>query len=105
MKLRDPAALALVGWYLMVPPLPKPNSPLSHWKTLEVFATEALCQVKRKAMVEEAESDETGESSVIVFETRHGKEQFIARAGSCVASSDPRLHARGILQRRDHIKP
>ncbi len=102
MKFRHATALALVGWYLIVPPLQKPKSPLSHWKTLEVFDTEALCQVKRKAMVEEAESDETGDSSVIVFETRHGKEEFIARAGSCVASGDPRLHPRAILHRRDH---
>ena len=105
MKLRDTAALALVGWHLIVPPLQKPNSRLSQWKTLKVFVSEALCEAERKVMIEEADSDETGESSVIVFETRHGKEEFIARAGSCVASSDPRLHSRGILQRRDHIKP
>jgi hypothetical protein len=56
MKLRHTAARALLGWYLMVPPLQKPNAPLSHWKLLKVFDTEALCQAKRKAMVEEAES-------------------------------------------------
>ena len=102
MKLRHAAALALVGWYLMVPPLQKPNSGLSRWKTLKVFVTEALCEAERKVMIEEADSDETGESSVIVFETPHGKEEFIARGGSCVANSDPRLHPRAILHRSDH---
>ena len=101
MKLRQTAALVLVGWYLMVPPLQKPNSRLSRLKILKVFVTEALCEAERKAMIEEAESDETGESSVIVFETPHGKEEFIARAGSCVASRDPRLHPPGILRRSD----
>ncbi len=98
------AAALLVGWYLMVPPLQKPNSPLSHWKTLETFDTEALCQAKRKVMVEEAESDDTGDSAVIVIETPKGEKHFVARSALCVATNDPRLHTRGILHRRDHNK-
>jgi len=105
MKFSHAAELALVGWYLMVPPLQKPHSTLSHWKTLKVFDMEALCETKRKAMVEEAESDETGESGVIGFETPKGKKEFIARAALCVATNDPRLHRRGILHRRDSNKP
>ena len=105
MKLRHAAALASVGWYLMVPPVQKPTSRLSQWKTLKVFVTEALCEAERKAMIEEADSDETGESSVIAFETPRGKQEFIARAGSCVAASDPRLHPRGILDRRTTNTP
>jgi hypothetical protein len=79
MRLRHAAALALVGWYLMVPPLQKPNSRLSHWKTLKVFVSEALCEAERKVMIEGADSDETGESSVIVFATKSMKVLWINR--------------------------
>jgi len=50
--LRRAAALALVGWYLMVPPLTsrtgpiKRDSPLSKWETWFAFDTANECQTR-----------------------------------------------------------
>ena len=55
MKLCHGAALALVGWYLMVPPLQRevccslivsgnPSIQIAKWQTLSVFATRAECE-------------------------------------------------------------
>jgi hypothetical protein len=52
MKPRHAAALALVGWYLMAPPLYKNgkhyivvrDAPISHWKIDESFDSAAECQ-------------------------------------------------------------
>ena len=88
----------------MVPPLPKPNASLSHWKILKILDSEAECQANRKKMLQEVDDDETGESAVITFETPHGEKQFVARAASCIATTDPRLH-RSLLHRRAQNKP
>jgi hypothetical protein len=98
-------ALALIGWYLMVPPLPKPNASLSRWKILKILESEAECQAHRKKMLREVDDDETGESSVITFETPRGEKQFAARAASCVDTRDPRLHLRSLLHRHNQTKP
>jgi len=48
MKPRHSAALVLVGWYLMVPPMYEhqridENVPLSEWKVMDSFDTAAEC--------------------------------------------------------------
>jgi hypothetical protein len=49
-KLRHAAALALVGWYFMVPPMLSAthkydqHAPLRYWYTLKSFETAAECQ-------------------------------------------------------------
>jgi len=98
-KLRHAAAFALAGWYLMLPPLEKPNAPLSQWKILARVDSEAECQGERKGIMDDAENDETGDSALVTFETSRGEKQFIARAAVCVAASDPRLRPIGILHR------
>ena len=104
-KLGHGAALALIGWYLMVPPLPKPNASLSRWKILKILESEAECRAHRKKMLQEVEDDETGESSVITFETPQGEKQFVARAAGCFDSTDPRLHHRSLLHRHAQQSP
>jgi hypothetical protein len=56
MKLRHPATLALVVWYLMRPPLPHlnahsirvdPAAPLARWKIAGTFATQKECEAGR----------------------------------------------------------
>ncbi|MGO9605408.1 MAG: hypothetical protein ACLQAT_18805 [Candidatus Binataceae bacterium] len=52
MKLRHATALALVGWYLMVPPLshlPKDGrmEPLFNWTMVGAFRTEKDCDAER----------------------------------------------------------
>jgi hypothetical protein len=49
MKLRHAAALALVGWYLMMPPLrgggkPDDQAPISAWTVFRKFDSTAACQ-------------------------------------------------------------
>jgi hypothetical protein len=56
MKLRHPATLALVVWYLMRPPLPHlnahsirvdPAAPLARWKIAGTFPTQKECEAGR----------------------------------------------------------
>jgi hypothetical protein len=49
MKLRHAAALALVGWYLLVPPVNGAGSiaskaPIKHWTVLHWFGSEKACK-------------------------------------------------------------
>ena len=83
MKLHHTAALALVGWYLMVPPPPNndyqqlaPNAPISRWEQLETCATLRQCRNDIKMAALNDEGSET-----------------MADFGlfRCIASNDPRL--------------
>ncbi len=56
MKLQHAAALALVGWYLIRPPLPHLNAhdshtdtaaPLSRWTVVRTFPTKKECETQR----------------------------------------------------------
>jgi hypothetical protein len=56
MKLRHVAALPLVGWYLMLPPLPHlsvpagrvgPELPLARWTIVGTFPTQKECDAHR----------------------------------------------------------
>jgi hypothetical protein len=88
MNLRHAAALALVGWYVMVPPLGKLHDPLSTWQIVKVFDSADECQSYRDKIV-------------IFFGNKHlpmwhktdgnGVEYFDATAAQCIASDDPRL--------------
>src|ERR1019366_1831005 len=52
MTIRHAAALALVGWYLMIPPLDSTGThrtpPISLWATLKVFDTAVECSAAMK---------------------------------------------------------
>jgi len=80
MKLRHAAALVLVGWYLMVPPVhdgkPDTQAPISAWKVFRKLDSEAACQQwKVKA---ETRARRAG---------RYGpRPDFV-----CIASHDPQL--------------
>jgi hypothetical protein len=58
MKPRHAAALALVGWYLMAPPLDGPNvdpfAPLSKWVVIKAYATPTACSDAQNQMREAA---------------------------------------------------
>jgi hypothetical protein len=91
MKLRHAAALALTGWYLMIPPAPGTKSvpPLSKWVRLHEFVTAAQCE---QAM-EENQHPESG----TLFISPSGKAYTPSDTDmeqppmKCVASDDPRL--------------
>jgi hypothetical protein len=60
MKPRHAAALALVGWYLMLPPVTgviDPDSPRHHfpgWKMIEEFKSEDDCNVAQSKLLAQA---------------------------------------------------
>ncbi len=82
MNLRHAAALALVGWYLMVPPEPPPDgmsdpsTPLSRWHTIGSFDCAQACERIRAAAIEKEPR-----------KLRRAAEQNAL----CIASDDPRL--------------
>ena len=110
MNLRHAAALALVGWYLMMPPWTtswfsttkrrNDSAPISQWETLRSFDSAELCEQFRGA------DDDTWQDMVL----RWGKEEPLLKASGvkdwtktvnevkesmdhsrCIASDDPRL--------------
>ena len=84
MKLRHAAALALVGWYLMVPPQRvqdahvtfSANTPLREWKVIQPFdkATDCDKELKRRIM-------DCGKCPL----------DKLWLSAQCIASDDPRL--------------
>ena len=90
MNPRPAAALALVGWYLMMPPLrehpkasalPTPDyqEPLSKWSVEDTFDTAQECKDEIKHRIQRAES--------VAIEN----EKQWAYSLQCTASDDPRL--------------
>ena len=84
MKPRHAAALALVGWYLMMPPLgsdgrPDDSAPLPQWKIRGSFDTAAGCA---DALAEQLGRD----FPEMVRQAIH--------ASRCVSIDDPRLEGK-----------
>jgi hypothetical protein len=82
MRFGHAAALALVGWYLMIAPLTKDgtarnnSAPLSSWRVTLSFDTATACQ-----------------NSIVEFWARlsRDKQQAFSDSTRCIASDDPRL--------------
>jgi hypothetical protein len=114
MNLRHAAVLALVGWYLMVPPLDSKgdinyDAPISKWVTLASSDTIAGC--KQAIADEEAElkqnrstpTERTNSKSKINSDPallkRNGEELLqrltlyieLKSTANCIATDDPRL--------------
>jgi hypothetical protein len=99
---RHAAALALVGWYLMLPPFkpdktPDPTKPLAQWDIFKGFDSAADCETFRESPNFKTEScwfasdPKTGD-----FVPWNGKDiNFGPRLricdGRCVSTDDPRL--------------
>jgi len=97
MNLRHSAALALVGWYLMVPPpmrvsdvkfdlavIPDLNAPLPHWFNVRSFDTAADCTAELEVMKRRGAQ----------FLREHPNPAFADPVNRCVSSNDPRLATR-----------
>jgi hypothetical protein len=104
-KSRHLAALALVGWYLMMPPdSPKiPHevdsaAPLSRWIVVSNFDTQEHCE-KQLADLQNNGQDPVGldKTTRLVRYQKHDAALGKARAlnSACVASDDWRLKAKG----------
>jgi len=94
MKLRHAAALAGLGWYLMVPPSVHHGSdvitalePLNKWLNLHSFDTAATCEATRQTMIDSykktLDTDPADEHALKGFNSFSDSE--------CIASDDPRL--------------
>src|SRR3979411_2607003 len=91
MKISHAAALALVGWYLLVPPLNgNLSTPLFAWvKAKKSFSSLDECNKAKSYAVEFVQQPEVGKQ----FRTPQERQNFwsaVARA-QCIASNDPRL--------------
>jgi hypothetical protein len=103
MRSRHAAALALVGWYLMVPPdSTVPHSvdsaaPISRWSIVTDFESAASCTQALRELQNKngdpAKLDRTGR--LRRFQKRQPADPELARArvdhATCVAASDPQL--------------
>lgn len=86
MKPRHVAALALIGWYLMVPPgysrtpdEPDTEAPLRKWHIIRTFDSAADCEIAQAKLEKEwAKRNMTKPAVFLGF-------------GDCIASGDPRL--------------
>ncbi|HEY6420006.1 MAG TPA: hypothetical protein VIX59_13465 [Candidatus Binataceae bacterium] len=83
MKLCHAAALALVGWYLMMPPQTPDdvyitNAPLSHWHVQRAFDTATEC-----------ENYSTFFWDYLKNEPK--KQKLFLDLAQCISSDDPRL--------------
>jgi hypothetical protein len=100
-NLRHAAALALVGWYLMMPPIVRPsgregtadtNTPLSKWvKVIRgTFDSEDACGVALRRFQFGVQSNYQSAAPEALTESEF---QSIQQASSakCIASDDPRL--------------
>ena len=84
MTFRHAAALALVGWYLMLPP-PNPrafggvddDAPIVQWKLFDSYDSAMECKMAAERMV--ASGDSTG---VVEAQLKQAR---------CIATDDPRL--------------
>ena len=80
MNPRHAAALALVGWYLMVP-FPDHDAPLAHWPHNDSFDSAKECREAGVGLQERAAKNRS-----------LTKAQIDARTmWECIASDDPRL--------------
>jgi hypothetical protein len=89
---RHLAAIALVGWFLMMPP-PRTvgdhfetnfSAPLSKWTRLRRFDLQSQCESAREAYRQKP----TGN---LVIMLGAAEAQATTKASQCVASDDPRL--------------
>jgi len=88
MKPRHAAALALVGWYLMTPPLIGPNyaikedAPFSQWVIAQTFDTASDCE-REKAAQKAKILPSAGTRGALPY----CRDCFL----ECIATDDPRL--------------
>lgn len=92
MNIRHAAALALVGWYLMIPPAVEEDSnhalhtkpaPLSEWQNFESFDTAKECEEGAKPLVKPMQAD--------VSQQHLSLNDLRLLYARCFATDDPRL--------------
>jgi hypothetical protein len=90
-NLRHVAALASIGWYLMIPPLdnnkPQANLPVSEYWQHQSFDSARECEASKEGYLKkyQANAKETGMTAYWT-----GMMESVAQ-GLCIATDDPRL--------------
>jgi hypothetical protein len=100
MTIRHAVALALVGWYLMVPPaIPGTHEvnqsvPLSQWKIRRVFPHNQGCEAARARLREQTLAAQTQADAASPHRAERNPElHCILCQAQCVDQNDPRLKA------------
>jgi hypothetical protein len=91
------AALALVGWYLLVPPMVSApykvdtEAPLANWKVYQTFNTREECEKSQSAA--QAKYKPTATASIGTI--KKGSRAFALQMtfARCASTDDPRLKA------------
>ncbi len=104
MNLRHAAALALVGWYLMIPPVSTDSgkafvdshAPIWQWGNGGTFGSTVDCEKAREKSQKNAENDEernleTAARMDANLDNRATAKFEAARLMKCVSTDDPRL--------------
>jgi hypothetical protein len=95
--LRHAAALALVGWYLMVPPRVDPNGrpllepPLARWIQGHSFDTAADCETFKRATITNSENGLYDSALGALGPAESARFHDGIKHSLCVSSDDPRL--------------
>ncbi len=95
MKLRHAAALVLVGWYLMVPPLVNApykvdtDAPVLYWKVYRTFPSEQECE--KFQLWAQAKYEKTSDAPLGTI--KKGTRAFARQMtfAQCIASDDRNL--------------
>jgi hypothetical protein len=90
MRIWHGAAIALAGWYLMVPPWSGPNqfddaAPLKRWKQVGAYDSAGACERDKAHSVDFLSKDKALDTKTARFNAA------IYASGLCVDSNDPRL--------------
>ena len=97
MNIRHAAALALVGWYLMVPPrIPGTGEvnkgvPLSQWTKRRLFPHDEGCEAAKTRLRQEALAAQTQNDAADPRRGRNPELHCVLCKAQCVAEDDPRL--------------
>jgi len=100
MKSRHAVALALVGWYLMVPPaIPGTNevnqsAPLSQWTIRRTFPHNEGCEAAKNRLHQQALAAQTQRDAFARRGQRDPDSHCVLCKAECVAEDDPRLKSK-----------
>jgi hypothetical protein len=102
-KPRHAAMLALMGWYLMTPPLdatnlPDDHAPISSWRNEQSFDSAQDCEQGKITVLENRiegskhlEKMQAGPPAPEVFENYRRWTREVFAVSKCIGTDDPRL--------------
>ncbi len=86
MKPRHAAALALVGWYLMIPPVGDTSTPLARWVHVGSYDTATECETTRLKLANDTLKGTPAPNGLTRTQTID-----LATDSQCIETDDPRL--------------